>query len=156
MSIAQTAIDTFLDRKLAHPHRPAVMPHPEARSLAKGIFAGLIAGVAAAAAMTIVEKVYPPKPQEAATPEPAAWAFGAAAGAAYGVLAEYYPAASSRDGVNFGMTLMALTHESGMPALRIAAAPASQTTREKTSEIASHVVFGLVAETTRRFVRKML
>jgi putative membrane protein len=156
MSLAQTAIDTFLDRKLARPHQPASLPHPEARSLTKGIIAGVVAGLAAAAAKTIVEKVYPPSAQKEVAPEPPYWAFGAAAGAAYGALAEYYPAASSRDGVNFGMTLMALTHESGVPALGLPAAPADQTTREKTSEIASSIIFGLVAETTRRLVRKML
>ncbi len=153
MSIAQTAIDTYLDRRLAQPHKPTVMPHPEARSLAKGILAGIVAGLAAAAAMTIVEKVYPPNIQKEVTPEPTPWAFGAAAGAAYGALAEFYPAASSREGASFGMTLMALTHESGVTALGV---PADPTTREKTSEIASHIVFGLVAETTRRLVRKML
>jgi len=156
MSLAQTAIDTFLDRKLAQPHAPTVMPHPEARSLAKGIIAGVVAGLAAAAAMTFVEKVYPPNKQKEASPEPPHWAFGATAGAAYGALAEFYPAASSREGVNFGMTMMALTHENGLPALGIAAAPAGETIREKTSEVASHIVFGLVAETTRRLVRKML
>ena len=155
MSLAETAIDTYLDRRLAHQHKPAVMPHPEARSLAKGIIAGIVAGLAATAAKAVVEKVYPPT-QKPVAPEPLHWAFGATTGAAYGALAEYYPAASSREGVSFGMTLMALTHENGLPALGIAAAPADQTTREKTSEIASHIVFGLVAETTRRLVRKML
>jgi putative membrane protein len=38
----------------------------------------------------------------------------------------------------------------------LSAAPAEQTTRERTSEMASHIVYGLVAETTRRFVRKRL
>jgi len=156
MSLAKTAIDTFLDRRLAQFQKPTLMPHPEARSLTKGIIAGVVAGLAAAAAKTIVEKVYPPSAQQEIAPEPPHWAFGAAAGAAYGALAEYYPAASSRDGVNFGMTLMALTHESGVPALGLPPAPADQTTREKTSEIASSIIFGLVAETTRRFVRKML
>ena len=156
MSLAQTAIDTFLDRKLAQRHQPAVMAHPDERSLAKGIIAGVVAGLAAAAAKTLVEKVYPPNKQTELAPEPPQWAFGAAAGAAYGALAEFYPAASSREGVNFGMALMAMTHETGVPALGVPAAPADQTTREKTSEIASNIIFGLVAETTRRFVRKML
>ena len=156
MSLAQTAIDTFLDRKLAQPHQPTLMPHPEARSLPKGIIAGVVAGLAAAAAKTAVEKIYPPNKQTQLAPEPPQWAFGAAVGAAYGALAEFYPAASSREGVNFGMTLMAMTHETGVPALGVAAAPADQTTRGKTSEIAGSIIFGLVAETTRRFLRKML
>jgi putative membrane protein len=165
MSFAETAINTFLDRKLAQPHKPAEMPHPDARSLTKGIIAGVVAGLAAAAAKSMVEKVYPPHAaarNELATihnevaSDSRQWAFGATAGAAYGALAEYYPAASSRDGVTFGITLMGLTHDTDLPALGLAAAPVNQTTREKTSEFASHIVFGLVAETTRRLVRKML
>lgn len=182
MSFAETAINTFLDRKLAQPHQRAELPHPDARSLTKGIIAGIVAGLAATAAKSLVEKVYPPHPhgepkpselmaeriaghplaplQKEVASDTLHWAFGATAGAAYGALAEYYPAASSRDGINFGMTLMALTQETTLPAMGLAAAPADQTTREKTSEktseIASHIVFGLVAETTRRLVRKML
>lgn len=148
MSIAQIAIESFLDRKLAQPHTP--QPPPETRSLARGILAGVAAGLAATAAKALVEKVYPPHPPvEPATPH---WAFGAAAGAAYGALAEFYPAASSHDGVNFGMTIMALTHESALSTTSLA----TQTTREKSSELASHIVFGLAAETTRRLVRKLL
>ncbi len=162
MSFAETAINTFLDRKLSQPHKRTEMLHPEERSLAKGIIAGVVAGLAATAAKSMVEKVYPPQPHRGHELAPIGaadnlhWAFGATAGAAYGALAEYYPAASSRDGVTFGLTLMGLTHETGVPALGIAPAPADETTREKTSEIASHIVFGLVAETTRRLVRKML
>ena len=152
MSLAQTAINTYLDRRLAQPPKRAALPHPETRSLAKGIIAGVVAGLAAAAARTLVEKVYPPNAQKEVGPDPVPWVFGATAGAAYGALAEYYPAASSREGVNFGMTVMALTHETGLQAMALP----DPTTREKTSEIASHIVFGLVAETTRRFVRKML
>jgi len=154
MSLAETAINTFLDRKLA---RPATKPahHPiKARSLAKGILAGLAAGLAATAAKALIEKVYPPRAESA--PQPAHWAFGATVGAAYGALAEFYPAATARDGVTFGMTLMALTHDSALPALGLAAAPAGLTRRETSSEVASHLVFGLAAETTRRVVRKIL
>ena len=143
----------------------------EKKSLVKGLVAGLIGGLIATAAKTLAERMFPPhsepepqRPGVAAydlTPAARAaagihWGFGATVGAAYGALAEYYPAASSRDGVNFGMTLMALTHESGVQSLGVPTAPVDQTTREKTSEVASHIIFGLVAETTRRLVRKML
>ena len=178
MTFAETAINTFLDRKLSQPHTPAEMPHPETRSLTKGIIAGIVAGLAATAAKAMVEKVYPPR--ASGTPKPSEmmaerlaghelaprqkevasdtlhFAFGATTGAVYGALAEYYPAASSREGINFGMTMMALTQETALPAMGLGLAPAEQSVREKTSEFASHVVFGLVAETTRRLVRKML
>jgi putative membrane protein len=176
MSIAQVVIESFLDKKLSQPHTP--QPLPEPRSLTKGLFAGLVAGLVATAAKSAVEKVYPPRthgepeppsvladkiaghelapvPKAVAT-ESIHWVFGAATGAAYGALAEFYPAAASRDGINFGLTLMGLTHESTLPAMGLSAAPAEQTTRERTSEMASHIVYGLVAETTRRFVRKRL
>ena len=84
------------------------------------------------------------------------WGFGIATGAAYGALAEYFPAATAKDGASFGLTLAALTHETALPALGLAAEAEDQTTREHTSEMATHLVFGVVTETVRRFVRKML
>ena len=84
------------------------------------------------------------------------WGFGATAGAAYGVLAEYFPAATSKDGASFGLALEALTHEGALPAMGLSAAPEDQTAREHTSEMATHLLFGVVTETVRRFVRKML
>ena len=178
MSIFEAAITNFIDRRLAQPTAQTTRRTIAERDLAKGIIAGLVAGVVATAAKTLVEKVYPPRTH--GEPEPPAvlaekvaghqlapvtkavasesihWVFGAAAGAAYGALAEFYPAATSREGVTFGMTLMALTHESTLPAMGLSAAPAVQSTREHSSELASHIVYGLVAETTRRVVRKML
>jgi putative membrane protein len=176
MSIFDAAVNSFIDRKLTQPHSSRKVIAQ--RNLAKGILAGLAAGLVATAAKTLVEKVYPPRVH--GEPEPPAkladklsghelapvpkavasesihWVFGATAGVAYGALAEFYPAATSRDGISFGMTLMALTHESALPAMGIATAPAAQTTRERTSEMASHIIYGLAAETTRRIVRKML
>jgi putative membrane protein len=52
--------------------------------------------------------------------------------------------------------LMALTHEGALPALGLSADPADQSNREKASEMATHVVFGIVAETVRKQVRKVL
>ncbi len=178
MSLLETAVSGFIDRKLAQPPTPVAAPAPGTHSLAKGLLAGLIGGIAATAVKTMVGKVYPPRvdgaaeppavlaekvaghelapaPKQAAT-EAIHWAFGAAAGAAYGGIAEYYPAVTARDGINFGMTLMALTHEGALPALGLSQAPAAQSSREKTSEMVSHVVYGIVTETTRRIVRKML
>ncbi len=148
------------------------------RSLAKGLLAGLIGGLVATAAKTLVERVYPPhthgepEPQdmlaeklaghelvgtekEAAT-EAIEWGFGALTGAAYGALVEYYPAATAKDGAGFGMALSSLTHGTILPAMGLAAEPEDQTTRERTSEMATHVVYGVVTETVRRVVRKML
>jgi putative membrane protein len=148
------------------------------RSLAKGLLAGLIGGLAATAAKTLAEKVFPPRThgepeppsvlvekifgrrlegaQKLAAMETIHWGFGAATGAAYGALAEYYPAATAKDGVAFGMALTSLTHGTTLPALGISAEPEELTYREKRSEMATHVVYGVVTETVRRVVRKTL
>jgi putative membrane protein len=148
------------------------------RSLLKGLLAGLVAGLAATAAKSIAEKFYPPRTH--GEPEPPAvlaekiaghplhgetkavateaihWGFGAAAGAAYGALAEFYPAATAKEGASFGLALMTLTHETALPAMGLSAPAEEQTPREHASEAASHLLFGLVAERVRGFVRGLL
>ena len=178
MNIAENAITDFIEKKLAKPAEAQSHEHVGDKDLVKGLIAGLIGGIVATAAKTLAEKVYPPRTN--GEPEPPAvlaekvaghelagtqktvaveaihWTFGAVSGAAYGALAEFYPAATAREGANFGMTLMALTHEGALPAMGLAADPADQTTREKSSEMVTHVVFGLVCETVRRFVRSRI
>jgi putative membrane protein len=148
------------------------------RSLAKGLVAGLIAGLAATAAKTAAEMLFPPRvhgeqnPAEVLAEKVAGheldretktnagkaihWGFGAAAGAAYGALAEFYPAATAKKGATFGLTLMALTEETALPAMEVAEPAEDQTPRERTSEATSHLVYGLVAERVRSFVRGLL
>ena len=179
MNLMSTVVNSFVDRKLNQPaslRQPSTAP--EERSLLKALIAGAIAGAAGTAAKSGVEKIYPPRTHGEAEP-PAVlaekvaghdltpvekksatgaihWTFGIVTGAAYSALTEYYPAASSREGVNFGMTLMAMTHETTLPAMGLSSPPADQTKREKTSEIASHVVYGVVTEAVRRLVRSRL
>ncbi len=148
------------------------------KSFAKGLLAGMIGGLVATAAKSFGEKIYPPRTEGQPEPpevlaqkiagrqlsgtsktiaaETIHWGFGATVGAAYGVLAEYFPAATSKDGASFGMALEALTHEGALPAMGLSATPDQQTAREHTSEMATHLVFGVVTETVRRFVRKLL
>jgi putative membrane protein len=148
------------------------------RSLAKGLLAGLIGGLAATAAKTLAEKVYPPRThgepeppevfaekiagrelrpiEKTAAAETIHWGFGAAAGAAYGALAEFFPAATDKDGASFGLALATLTHEGALPAMELSAPAEEQSPREHTSEMATHLVFGVVTETVRRFVRRLL
>ena len=152
--------------------------HAGGHSLAKGLLAGLIGGLVATAAKSAAEKIYPPRTH--GEPEPPSvlaekiaghplsegreemateaihWGFGAAAGAAYGALVEFYPAATQKDGASFGVALATLTHGQALPAMGLSASPEEQTAREKTSEFATHVIYGVVTETVRRFVRKML
>ena len=74
----------------------------------------------------------------------------------YGALAEFYPAVTSKEGANFGLTLMALTHSSALPAMGLSAPPEQQSEREQTSEAATHLIYGVVAERVRRIVRNIL
>jgi putative membrane protein len=144
------------------------------RSLAKGLLAGLVAGLVATAAKSCVEKFYPPRVHgEPEPPEALAekladhdtkayaseaihWGFGAAVGAAYGALAEYFPAATAKEGATFGLTLMTLTHETALPAMGLSEEAGDQSARERTSEATSHLIYGLVAERVRSFVRQLL
>ena len=148
------------------------------QSLAKGLLAGLIGGLVATAAKSLAEKIFPPRThgepeppevlaekiaghelavtEKAAAAESIHWGFGALAGAAYGAVVEYYPAATAKDGATFGMALSSLTHGTVLPAMGLSPAPEEQTMRERTSEMASHVLFGVVTETVRRVVRRRL
>lgn len=149
-----------------------------APSLWKGLIAGLAAGLAATAAKTLAEKLYPPRihgePQpsallaeriaghpldhttEAVAAETLHWGFGAAAGAFYGALAEFYPAATSKEGANFGLVLMALTQNGVLPAIGLGTPTGQQSEREQTSEAATHLIFGVVAEKVRSVVRDLI
>ncbi len=168
----------FIEQKLAQPVEDQTYEHVGQKDIAKGLVAGMIGGLVATAAKSVAERIYPPRTHgEPEPPEVLAekvaghelsgvtktlaaesihWTFGAAAGAAYGALAEFYPNATSRNGASFGMTLMALTHEGALPAIGLAAQPEDQTTREKSSEMVTHVLFGVVTETVRRLVRSRL
>ena len=148
------------------------------RRLAKGLLAGLVAGLAATAVKRLAEKYYPPRvhgepePREVLAErlagheldedtrevagETIQWTFGALTGAAYGALAEFYPAATAKEGASFGIALMSLTHEGALPAMGLEAAPEDQSMREKTSGAASHVLYGVVAEKVRGWVRPLL
>ncbi len=148
------------------------------RSLTKGLLAGLIGGLVATAAKTYAQKMFPPRAHGEPEPPPLLvekiaghrlekvkalaageafhWGFGAMTGAAYGALAEYYPTATTKDGAGFGMALSSLTHGTVLPAMGLAAEPEDQTLRERTSEMATLVMYGVVTEMVRRVVRKML
>jgi len=148
------------------------------RSLAKGMLAGMIGGLAATVGKTLAERALPLKTEEPQlllaekisskvghelsvrekqiVAHTLHWGFGAVAGAAYGGVAEYFPAATGKDGANFGMALATLTHDGGLPALGLIAAKKKLSRVERTSEAVSYVVFGLLTETVRRIVRPRL
>jgi putative membrane protein len=141
------------------------------RSLAKGLAAGLVAGLVGVAAKTLAERMFQHRSTKESEPagdwlakrsglpnssERIPWEFGAATGAAYGALAEFYPAATAKEGAAFGMALETLTHEAPLPALGISLPVGNESTRERVSGMTSHVIFGVTVEFVRRMVRKVL
>ena len=159
------------------PKQPHQLTHPT-HSLLKGAIAGLVGGLVATGAKTLAESIYPPRTHGEPEPPDVAvdklgaddgklvskkvasetihWGFGALAGAAYGVIAEVYPQVTAKNGITFGMTLMAFAHEGALPTLGLSAPPNEQQPREQRSEMITHVVYGVVAETVRKVVRKVL
>ena len=152
-------------------------PKARSRSLAKGLAAGLIGGLAGAIAMTFAERAFPsrlrtqsePEPPElasepthalipATTAAPATihWTLGAVAGAAYGAIAEFVPAATAREGATFGITLGTLVQEGAVPAIGVVARARNQTSPPSAAELTGHVVFGVTTEWVRRIARKLL
>jgi len=89
-------------------------------------------------------------------PRTAGWVVGGAAGAVYGGLAEFYPAATARRGASFGLVLGTLNEEGALSAARLVREPERQTLRDRTSEITSYAVYGVVTEAVRRLVRWVL
>ncbi len=166
-----------IKQRLGFSQPPHIAPEGE-RSLAKGMFAGLIGGLVATAAKSVGERFFPPRThgepeptevlaekvaghslaptQKSAAAESIHWGFGALTGAAYGGLAEYFPQATQKEGASFGLALATLTHGNALPALGLSADPEHQTTREHTSEMATHVLYGVVTEVVRSSVRRFL
>ncbi|HEY4382346.1 MAG TPA: DUF1440 domain-containing protein [Acidobacteriaceae bacterium] len=122
------------------------------KSLAKGLLAGLVGGLVGAVAMAVLDRML--THEEAANPQPIHWGFGAAAGAAYGIAAEFYPAATAREGAAFGMALEGLTQRGVLPLPARLADPAETTSLDLFGELSSRVVYGVTTETVRGFVRK--
>jgi putative membrane protein len=148
------------------------------KSVWKGLVAGAVAGLVATAAKSVAEKFYPPRVHGEPNPpellaekavghhldqgtkkvagEAIHWGFGLVAGAAYGAAVEYFPVVADKEGATFGLTLMALTHDSALPAMGLSAEVEDQEPREHASEAASHVVFGVVAERVRSLTRSFM
>jgi len=81
------------------------------------------------------------------------WSFSIGAGAIYGVIAEFAPAARAGYGIGFGMVLLLLTHETTLPYFGFSLPWKQIPVKEHLSEIFTHAIFGVAVELTRRFVR---
>lgn len=81
------------------------------------------------------------------------YAFGAAAGALYGAVAERSPGATAGAGMPYGTALWVAADELGLPALGLARKPTEYPLSRHASAFASHLVFGLAVEGVRRLLR---
>jgi len=156
---------------MAKPARPFV-----------GLFAGVAAGLVAAAAMAAFQsqagKLLPeddsgedPSTVQAAdvvskavtghkVPEAAREAsgqmvhfvVGAVMGGIYGVLTEYRPEASAGFGSAYGIATSTLLDEAAVPALDLGPAPDEAPVESHIYGVASHLVFGIVLEGVRRLI----
>src|SRR5450631_1616970 len=114
------------------------------RSLAKGIVAGAVGGLIGAVAMAVVERMFPRTAKdEPELVEAIHWGFGVAVGAAYGAVAELYPAATEKEGATFGMALEGLAQRGALPMLGEPVPAKEQAAEDVVSNVASRVVFGI-------------
>ena len=147
-------------------------------SLWKGLLVGAIGGVAGGLTKAAAEVIYPPRVYGQTSPpvllierllsKPLPRrrqkiaelcvhsAFSAGIGAVYGAIAEYQPGATAFGGAAFALALLGLTHESSLPALDLTEPPQRQEVQEHTSELITHVIFGLTVEQLRRRIRPLL
>ena len=157
--------------------RPAPAPARERRPL-RGLLVGALAGLIGAGTKALGEVIFPAR-LPAANPPPGIllnklsflltrhpldeptrkvsvqifhYAFGSAAGAVYGLLAEFFPLVTIGWGVGFGVALLLATHESLVPLLGGSVAPWKLPGQEQISELFTHGIFGATVETLRRWL----
>lgn len=81
---------------------------------------------------------------------------GAGLGALYGALAEIAPATTFGFGAAFGAAVALGLDEAIVPALGLSKGPGETSPKEHAYGIASHLVFGLALEGSRRLIRAVL
>ena len=84
------------------------------------------------------------------------YAFGTATGGLYGVLAEVAPEVTVAAGLPFGAAFWALADETAVPLLGLSKGPTEYPLSVHAYALASHLVYGITTEVTRRAVRHTL
>lgn len=84
------------------------------------------------------------------------YALGTGLGIAYGIAAEFRPWVAAGNGTAFGLGTAALLDEVAVPAVGLGPAPWKTEASTHLYTLASHLVFGMVAELTRDQVRATL
>ena len=151
----------------------------------RGIIAGLVGGLIAAGAMSLVHKGVAAQSAEQPQGEDATvkvadgvsrwlahrplpedkkpmagsivhYAFGASVGALYGGVVDVAPRAAAALGLPFGVAVWLGAHVIMVPALGLAAPPTRQPLPKEALEFLLHLVYGAVTEGVRRLVRQAL
>lgn len=84
------------------------------------------------------------------------YAFGTATGGLYGTIAEFAPEITTAAGLPFGAAFWLLADEIAVPLLGLSKGPTEYPPSTHAYALASHLVYGLTAEVTRRAVRSAL
>ena len=148
----------------------------------RGALAGLAAGLVASFAMSMAQKLFASLGPKQGSGDPATvkaanklsraatgrslekeqkegaggavhYATGAALGIAYGLAAEYRPEVTAGAGTAFGATTSVVLDEAGVPLAGLGKPPWQAPLASHAFGLASHVIFGLAAEGTRRALR---
>ena len=110
-------------------------------------------------AKVISEKVFGHELQESEKrPAGAAvhYVFGTATGGLYGALAEVSPQVTTAAGLPFGAVFWALADETAVPLLGLSKGPTAYPLSTHVYSFASHLVYGMTAELSRRALRQVL
>jgi putative membrane protein len=144
------------------------------RSIWKGALAGLVGGLAGAAAKAYAEKIYSARLVEAqyaltpsrpvgssaslaeapVSPTLVPWVFGGLAGAAYGAAVETEPTAAAWQGAAFGLAIGRVA--SAVPMAGLDPSGTTRATEPGKSNRVTHAIYGVVTELVRRPVRRGL
>jgi putative membrane protein len=84
------------------------------------------------------------------------YAFGTLSGGLYGALAEVTPQVTTAAGLPFGAGVWLLADEVSVPLLGLSKGPTAYPASTHVYSLASHLVYGLTAELSRRAVRHVL
>jgi len=84
------------------------------------------------------------------------YAFGTATGGLYGAMAEVAPQVTAAAGLPFGAVFWVVADEMAVPLLGLAKGPAAYPVSTHVYALASHLVYGMAAEFSRRAVRHVL
>lgn len=111
------------------------------------------------AAKAISEKVFGHELKESEKKEAGAavhYAFGTATGGLYGAAAEIAPEVTTGMGLPFGMAFWMVADEGVVPLLGLSKGATEYPVSTHAYALASHLVYGLTAEVTRRAVRNII